>query len=88
MNQGANNIILNATSAALDRTDQFGIDIRTSAAGSLTYDTTNDWTFGAGVTMTDLTSSGVVIFSALPTTDPVNAGQLWNDGGTLKVSAG
>jgi hypothetical protein len=38
--------------------------------------------------MTDLTSSGVVIFSALPTADPVNAGQLWNDGGTLKVSAG
>lgn len=69
-------------------TSQFGIDIRTSAAGSLTYDTTNDWTFGAGVTMTDLTSSGVVIFSALPTTDPVNAGQLWNDSGTLKVSAG
>ena len=69
-------------------TSQFGIDIRTSAAGSLTYDTTNDWTFGAGVTMTDLTASGAVIFSNLPTTDPVNAGQLWNDGGTLKVSAG
>lgn len=89
LNQGDNNIILNATSAALDRTDQFGIDIRTSAAGSLTYDTTNDWTFGAGVTMTDLTASGAtVVFSNLPTTDPVNAGQLWNDGGTLKVSAG
>lgn len=65
------------------------IDIRTSAAGSLTYDTTNDWTFGAGVTMTDLTASGAtVVFSNLPTTDPVNAGQLWNDSGTLKVSAG
>ena len=65
------------------------IDIRTSAAGSLTYDTTNDWTFGAGVTMTDLTASGAtVVFSNLPTTDPVNAGQLWNDNGTLKVSAG
>ena len=89
LNQGDNNIILNATSAALDRTDQFGIDIRTSAAGSLTYDTTNDWTFGAGVTMTDLTASGAtVVFSNLPTTDPVNAGQLWNDNGTLKVSAG
>ena len=68
---------------------QYEIDIRTSAAGSLTYDTTNDWTFGAGVTMTDLTASGAtVVFSNLPTTDPVNAGQLWNDGGTLKVSAG
>ena len=70
-------------------TTQYGIDIRTSAAGSLTYDTTNDWTFGAGVTMTDLTASGAtVVFNNLPTTDPVNAGQLWNDAGTLKVSAG
>lgn len=64
------------------------VTIGSSVAGRVTYDTTNDWTFGAGVTMTDLTSSGVVIFSALPTTDPVNAGQLWNDAGTLKVSAG
>jgi hypothetical protein len=38
--------------------------------------------------MTDLTASGAVIFSNLPVIDPVNAGQLWNDGGTLKVSAG
>ena len=64
------------------------VTIGSSVAGRMTYDTTNDWTFGAGVTMTDLTASGVVIFSALPTADPVNAGQLWNDGGTLKVSAG
>ena len=26
--------------------------------------------------------------SNLPTSDPTNAGQLWNDSGTLKVSAG
>ena len=64
------------------------VTIGSSVAGRVTYDTTNDWTFGAGVTMTDLTASGVVIFSALPTSDPVNAGQLWNDAGTLKVSAG
>ena len=30
----------------------------------------------------------VVMVENLPTTDPVNAGQLWNDNGTLKVSAG
>ena len=65
------------------------VTIGSSVAGRVTYDTTNDWTFGAGVTMTDLTASGAtVVFSNLPTTDPVNAGQLWNDGGTLKVSAG
>lgn len=68
---------------------QYEIDIRTSAAGSLTYDTTNDWTFGAGVTMTDLVASGAtVVFNNLPTVDPVNAGQLWNDAGTMKISAG
>jgi len=26
--------------------------------------------------------------SDLPTSDPNNAGQLWNDSGTLKISAG
>ena len=85
-----NTIMIKADgSSSYNSTAQFGIDIRTSAAGSLTYDTTNDWTFGAGVTMTDLTASGAtVIFSNLPTVDPVNAGQLWNSAGTLKVSAG
>jgi hypothetical protein len=88
-NAGDNSITINATGLEVSRTDQYAVDIRTSAAGSLTYDTTNDWTFGAGVTMTDLTASGAtVVFSNLPTIDPVNAGQLWNDNGTLKVSAG
>jgi len=32
--------------------------------------------------------NGVYIFPNLPTADPVVAGQLWNDSGTLKVSAG
>jgi hypothetical protein len=84
-----NTIVLAATGGNSAVATQYGIDIRTSAAGSLTYNTTNDWTFGAGVTMTDLTASGAtVVFSNLPTTDPLNAGQLWNDLGTLKISAG
>ena len=29
-----------------------------------------------------------IVLSNLPTSDPTNAGQLWNDSGTLKVSAG
>lgn len=33
-------------------------------------------------------SAGGVILNALPTSDPTVAGQLWNDSGTLKVSAG
>ena len=32
--------------------------------------------------------NGTVVFSGLPTTDPEIAGALWNDSGTLKVSAG
>ena len=36
-----------------------------------------------------LTVSGaVVMMASLPTSDPSNAGQLWNDSGDLKVSAG
>jgi hypothetical protein len=31
---------------------------------------------------------GVVILDSLPTADPANLGQVWNDTGTLKVSAG
>ena len=33
-------------------------------------------------------NSGTVMMSSLPTSDPNNAGQLWNDSGTLKISAG
>ena len=44
----------------------------------------------AQVTIEDgLTVNGaVVMLSNLPTSNPNNAGQLWNDSGTLKVSAG
>ena len=60
---------------------------------SITVDSTSgavtvDATFGTSTTITNLTASGTVIFSGLPTADPVVAGQLWNDAGTLKVSAG
>ena len=32
--------------------------------------------------------SGKVMATDLPTSDPNNAGQLWNDSGTVKISAG
>lgn len=42
-----------------------------------------------GTAATDITMAGVVvIMSALPTSDPTEAGQLWNDSATLKISAG
>lgn len=40
------------------------------------------------VSATDLSASGVVIFSDLPTADPEVAGQLWNNTGVVSVSAG
>lgn len=47
------------------------------------------------VAATTLTASGVtsltnasIFMTALPTSDPTVAGRLWNDAGTLKVSAG
>ena len=35
-----------------------------------------------------INNSGKVMATDLPTSDPSNAGQLWNDNGTLKISAG
>ena len=55
-----------------------------STTGAVTIDAT----FGAATSITSLTVSGNVNFTGLPTADPVVAGRLWNDAGTLKVSAG
>jgi hypothetical protein len=41
-----------------------------------------------GVTRITLRANGAILFSGIPTTNPNVAGQLWNDGGTLKISAG
>jgi hypothetical protein len=35
-----------------------------------------------------LNESGKVMAADLPTSDPSNAGQLWNDSGTVKISSG
>lgn len=40
------------------------------------------------VTVDDLTATGTVIFSGLPTADPEVVGQLWSNNGVLTVSAG
>jgi hypothetical protein len=63
---------LNATSAALNRTDQYGIDIRTSDAGSLIYSTDSDWVFGATVNVNgDINASGdITAFSTSVSSDP------------------
>jgi hemin uptake protein HemP len=46
-------------------------------------------TTSTGVSVTGgLTTTSTVILSNLPTSDPGTTGQLWNDNGTLKISAG
>jgi hypothetical protein len=41
-----------------------------------------------GTTRITLKANGAILFSGIPTSNPNVAGQLWNDGGTLKISAG
>ena len=60
---------------------------------SITVDSTSgavtvDATLGASTSVTNLTASGIVIFSGLPTADPHVAGQVWSNSGVLTVSAG
>jgi hypothetical protein len=44
--------------------------------------------FEGDITSTNLTASGTVTFSGLPTSDPGVAGQVYVNGGNLVVSAG
>jgi len=59
-------------------------------SNSDTTSTASTVTLNTGVTtLNNLTASGgTVLLTNLPTSDPNNAGQLWNDSGTLKISAG
>jgi cytoskeletal protein CcmA (bactofilin family) len=50
--------------------------------GNITGDVTGN------VTATDVTATGTVIFSGLPTSDPNVAGAIWSNTGVLNVSAG
>ena len=43
---------------------------------------------GVDITGNLSVSGATIMMSNLPTIDPSNAGQLWNDGNTVKVSAG
>lgn len=59
--------------------------IQTTPTGSTTRSTTATFQ-GDNTTLINLIASGTVVLSNLPTSDPGNPGQLWNDLGTLKVS--
>ena len=48
---------------------------------------TKNATTGA-ITVTAIINGGTIILPNLPTSDPLVAGQLWNNAGVLTVSAG
>jgi len=54
------------------------------AANSIEY----FWDKDGNVEINNMTANGVVMMPGLPTSDPSNAGQLWNNSGVLTVSAG
>jgi len=53
-----------------------------------TLTTNSDLTLSANGTGAVAITPVKVMMANLPTSDPSNAGQLWNSSGTLKVSAG
>lgn len=61
---------------------------QTVTKSATTGATTVTATLGAATSINDLTVADVVIFSGLPTSDPLVAGQLWSNAGVLTVSAG
>ena len=63
------------------------IAVKTTANGATTVTETAQF-HGNDTTLINLITSGTIVLSNLPTSDPTNAGQLYNDSGTLKVSAG
>ena len=60
-------IALNASGSPLTVSGLNSIDIRTSAAGSLTYNTTDDWKFGAQVTAPEFKFSDGTSMTTAPT---------------------
>ena len=63
------------------------IAVKTTANGATTVTETAQF-HGNDTTLINLITSGTIVLSNLPTSDPSNAGQLYNDSGTLKVNAG
>ena len=65
---------------------QGGFEVITIDASTGTVTTTS--TYGANASVTNLTASGTIILSGLPTANPNVAGQIWSNSGVLTVSAG
>ena len=71
-----------------------GVQDGTSDGNTLIWDTTTGmWTETSLISISDagqisINANGNLVITNLPTSDPLNAGELWNDSGTMKVSAG
>lgn len=71
-----------------------GIQDGTGDGNSIRWDESDgEWQESTALTISDaglvtINATNSIVLSNLPTSDPVNAGELWNDSGTLKVSAG
>ena len=57
----------------------------TGVTGKLDFYTA---TGGTSTKRLTIDSAGGIVCSSMPTSDPSVAGQLWNDSGTVKISAG
>jgi hypothetical protein len=76
-----------STSGASTTVNGYRVHMLRGSAGASTADTvlvSTEQTITGAKTF----SNAVVMMTNLPTSDPNNVGQLWNDSGTLKISAG
>tara|TARA_R100001463_G_scaffold4162_1_gene15934 strand:+ start:3792 stop:3998 length:207 start_codon:yes stop_codon:yes gene_type:complete len=64
------------------------INADTSGGLKLTSDTSGTIQLQSGGSTKFEVTSTTIVLTGLPTSDPANAGQLWNSSGTLKISAG
>jgi hypothetical protein len=58
------------------------------AFASVTFDSTYFEVNDGEVTLNAETAALLALIDGIPDTDPETLGEVWNDGGTLKVSAG
>ena len=68
--------------------DGFVGDLTGDVTGNVTGDLVGDVTGETVSAFNNLESNGMMVMNNLPTSDPSSAGQIWNDSGTLKISAG
>ena len=89
MRNGANAHALRVYGNYTDASNYERLSLSADGAGNVTIaaETLGDGTDDVAINLTPA-GNGNIIMGSLPTSDPTVAGALWNDSGTLKVSAG